>query len=344
MSARPLAVVLLLSAFACQGAAAGEADPAPAAPQNVPAPAVLALPGTNWHVEVPIAGFTIEQQGAKEDGRAYLLARGPAGQTLSVTIERAKTPPPSTACRDYNASRSARDKQSIPGVAIKDSATSVEAGWDLVEYDLVLEGKPRFYTLYGCRTRSDAYVDAHFSEFPATGKAVRESFHGMLARIAIVDAPAAAAPKLDPEIEALCREGFGHYLEKDYAAALKPLQKALDLEKEHRTLSRELWVTLVDNLSIAYGITGDFARSRATLEYGLQQDPTCPTFAYNLACTLAETGDKKGAMEALQKAFDNRAKSIPGERLADPRTDSSFTALMKDPEFKALAEKLAALR
>ncbi len=43
----------------------------------------------------------------------------------------------------------------------------------------------------------------------------------------------------------------------------------------------------------------------------------------------------------LKKAFDYKANALQGETMPDPRTDDSFKKLMKNKEFRELAEALA---
>ena len=86
-------------------------------------------------------------------------------------------------------------------------------------------------------------------------------------------------------------EGSKFYLERDYKRAIPPYQKALDLEKRERKLERKFWIVLVDNLAMAYGISGDIKNSQAVLEYGISKEPTYPLFYYNMACGYGELGD-----------------------------------------------------
>jgi tetratricopeptide (TPR) repeat protein len=98
---------------------------------------------------------------------------------------------------------------------------------------------------------------------------------------------------------------------------------------------------LIDNLGMAYGITGDLEKARETFEYGVGKDPKYPLFYYNLACTYAEMGDATDAGSYLKKAFDYKSNVLPGESIPDPRKDDSFKKLMKNKEFRELAETLA---
>src|SRR5256885_321761 len=83
----------------------------------------------------------------------------------------------------------------------------------------------------------------------------------------------------------LVSEGSVYYLKQDYEHAIGPYQKAVDLEKEKRTLDKNIWRVLVDNLGMAYGITGDLDHAKETFTYGIAKDPDYPMFYYNMACT-----------------------------------------------------------
>ena len=138
----------------------------------------------------------------------------------------------------------------------------------------------------------------------------------------------------------LMREGSYYYQKHDFAQAIPPYQKALDLEKEKRTLDKTLWKVLVDNLGMAYGISGDLDKAKETFEYGISKDPDYPMFYYNMACTYGEKEDMEKAIEYLKLAFDRRENMIPGEKIPNPATDSSFQRFMKDEKFKAALKEL----
>ncbi len=138
----------------------------------------------------------------------------------------------------------------------------------------------------------------------------------------------------------LVRDGSSYYIKHDFEKAIPPYQKALDLEKEKRTLDKTIWKVLVDNLGMAYGITGDLDKAKETFEYGISKDPDYPLFYYNLACTYGEKKDMDKAIEYLKLAFDRRENMIPGERMPNPATDSSFKHFMQNEKFKAALKEL----
>jgi len=130
------------------------------------------------------------------------------------------------------------------------------------------------------------------------------------------------------------------YLQHDYHGAIGPYSQALDMEKVNPELQKPLWYVLIDNLGMSYGITGDLQKAKETFEYGIAKDSTYPIFYYNLACTYAEMGKVEEASQSLKKAFEYKANVLRGETMPDPRTDDSFKKLMKNPDFRQLAETL----
>jgi len=145
----------------------------------------------------------------------------------------------------------------------------------------------------------------------------------------------------DPETRNLMEQGSRFYLDHDFKRAIPPYQKALDREKANRTLSDTLWRVLIDNLGMAYGISGDLKKAKETLEYGLAKDPKYPMFHYNLACTFAEMNDVDKAILSLQQAFQYKQNMIRGERFPDPWTDDSFQRFMNNDKFVSALKEMS---
>lgn len=141
-------------------------------------------------------------------------------------------------------------------------------------------------------------------------------------------------------VMALMQEGSEYFLKQDFEKAIVPYQKALDLEKEKRTLDKNLWYVLVDNLGMAYGISGDLDKAKETFAYGIEKAPDYPMFYYNMACTYGEKNDMDKAIEYLKLAFDRRENVIPGEKMPNPATDSSFQRFVNDEKFKTALKEL----
>jgi len=137
----------------------------------------------------------------------------------------------------------------------------------------------------------------------------------------------------DPETRGLMERASRAFLDRDFKRAIPPYQQALDREKANRTLSENLWRVLVDNLGMAYGISGDLKKAKETFEYGLSQDPKYPMFHYNMACTYAEMNDVDHTIESLRQAFQYKQNMIKGERFPDPWNDDSFQKFMNNDKF-----------
>lgn len=130
------------------------------------------------------------------------------------------------------------------------------------------------------------------------------------------------------------QEGSVYYLRHDFKRAIGPYSKALELEKREPSLSKTFLRVLIDNLGMAYGLTGDLDNAKETFEYGLSRDAQYPLFYYNLACTYAEMNDLDNAIVFLKRAFEYKDNQNPGERMPDPKKDDSFRRFLKDKRFQ----------
>jgi tetratricopeptide (TPR) repeat protein len=201
-----------------------------------------------------------------------------------------------------------------------------------------------------CLTNEDVYVDLHFSkvQFHDSDESL---FTDVLKKVRITDAAASvptapsadaapAAPSAGEGSTDYLREGSRYYLASDFRHAIGPYRAALDLEKKNPQLDQTTWRVLVDNLGMAYGITGDLKHAEETFDYGLSKDPNYPMFYYNLACVNAERNDMDKTIDYLKKAFALKANAIPGEGMPDPRQDDSFQRFMSDDRFRKFVDSL----
>jgi tetratricopeptide (TPR) repeat protein len=118
---------------------------------------------------------------------------------------------------------------------------------------------------------------------------------------------------------------------RSYDTAAIYYQRTLDSLPPRTDLNSRRIV--VDQLALAYGISGQLKRSRDINAEAIKSDPDYPLYYYNLACADAEQGDAKNARIHLQQAFDRRANTIPGEPMPDPAKDDSILKLKGDQSF-----------
>jgi hypothetical protein len=309
----------------------------------------VSLPDKSWAVEIDSPGFAVETEGRKADGRQYLLANNPkTGLVLSVTLEESSEGADSKTCPDFLRKR----VESISQLGVTDVKASQIGSMAVIEYLLPRpQGIPlQQKNFVACTAKEDVYIDIHLSKvkFQPSDESL---FTGILNRVRITDrtqptvstslgASTAASSKPGTTSADYFREGSRYYIANDFHKAIGAYQRALDLEKQRPTLSRNYWRVLVDNLGMAYGITGDLDHAEDTFRYGVSRDPDYPMFYYNLGCTYAERNDMDTAMDFLRKAFALKANSIPGEGMPDPRQDDSFQRFMSNERFRKFLDSL----
>lgn len=320
------------------------ASPGPQSPDARTADSLAtSFPGKSWEVRVDSPGFAIEVNGPKADGRQYLVANNSkTGLVLSITLEKTDGPADASTCPAYLEKRA----HSLSGLGLQDIKASTVNSAAVIEYLIPkANGIPlRQKNFFLCSAKEDVFIDLHLSkvQFQPDDEAL---FLDVLNRVQIVDRQASSTPvpASGAENKATLQylaEGSRFYSSGDLKNAIGPYQKALDLEKQQRQLSQNYWRVLVDNLGMAYGITGDLQHAEDTFNYGVSQDPAYPLFYYNLGCVAAERGDMHKTMDFLGKAFARKANSIPGEEMPDPRKDDSFQRFMSNGEFRKFADSL----
>jgi len=134
--------------------------------------------------------------------------------------------------------------------------------------------------------------------------------------------------------------GQSLFRQEKYAESVVPYEKARQLERNGHKLNSDQHRILVDQLAMAYGISGDLKKARALLEDAVQQDPEYPLNYYNLACAFAEEDQKGKVLANLSLAFQHKDNVLKGEKMPDPRTDSSFQKYVRDDDFIKLMKKL----
>ena len=297
--------------------------------------------GKPWAVAVDASGFAVEQDLTKPDGRRYLFASNKNTlMKVSITLERGPKGADASRCPEYLHQRI----QSLRGFTLSDVRYSTAANMATVEY-LIPEasGVPvRQKSLVACTAKDDVFIDIHLSkaEFKPEDAPL---FATLLDAVHIVSAPAVlpSIPASDLDSRQLFATGSRYFLQGKYREAIEPYSNALELEKRNPKLEPNFWRVLVDNLGMAYGITGDLKNAEATFRYGLSKDATYPMFFYNMACVYGERNDLENALLYLNKAYTFRANSIPGEGLPDPGKDDSFKRFLDNPRFQAVADSFA---
>jgi len=323
-------------------------------------PTFMTWPEKGLGLSIDLAGFKKDLDLVKPDGRRYLMASHPkTGLNVSVTLEIVQTQASAQGCIDQ-----LKLIQKGP-LASRGQDIKLDTAGKLPTLEYILqkfEGVPVDQkNVYACLAQQDVYADIHLSKVQyITSDA--PLFQSILKSVRLQPGPSEtnqiqtntqSPPQIKPQVQVqplappssreLLDIGNALYRQSNYAQAIPAYQKAFELEKVEPQLDRNLWRVLIDNLGMAYGMTGQLKEARATFEQGIQADPAYPMFHYNLASTFAGMNDLDHAMQSLATAFRYRKKQHPGEKgMPDPRRDSSFQRFMKNKTFRALVKDLTA--
>ena len=317
-------------------------------------PTFVSWPEKGLGLSIDLAGFKKDIDQVKEDGRRYLTASHPkTGLNVAVTLEKVPTQVSAQGCREQ-----LQLIRKGPLVTHgRDITLNTDGEIPTLEYTLrKLQGvRLDQKNIYACLAQDNVYADIQLSKMHYT-IADAPLFQSILKSVRLQPEPSTtiqtklpAPPKIvqtqppaPPNSRELLDIGNALYRRNNYAQAIPPYQKAFELEKAEPQLDRTLWRVLIDNLGMAYGMTGRLKEAKATLQQGIQADPTYPMFHYNLACTFAEMNDLDHTMQSLTIAFRHRKNQNPSDKgMPDPRQNSSFQRFMKNETFRNLVDDLS---
>jgi tetratricopeptide (TPR) repeat protein len=329
MSIRNGYALALLAALFCATAAPS----ATAQAQKLPDLSTLGVPGNNWVLQIQTEGFTLDRNQTADDGFGrMMMASNPAtGVVLSVFLEKAPKKGNSHEAREYYWEKSKKSPVKKDDIKLSDVGNL-----PIVEYFVKEFQGARIdqKSVNAYLAKDDTWIDVHLSkvQFKPEDQAL---FDAILKSLKIVKNSAANSMTY-------AGEGSSAYLKGDYPTAIRHYTKAVELNKQDGQLNKVIWRVVVDNLGMAYGISGDLANAKKTFEFGLSVDPDYPMFHYNMGCTYGEMGDLDKAIASLRKAFSLRANMNAGEPMPNPATDSSFERFLNTDKFRAFLKEIGA--
>jgi hypothetical protein len=130
------------------------------------------------------------------------------------------------------------------------------------------------------------------------------------------------------------------YGQQMFKAAAPLFEQALSLLKNDEKDAATMRRVVTDQAGMAYGISGDTAKSRSIYLAAIAKDPDYPNYYYSLACADAQDKHFADAKTHLQQAFARKANVLPGETLPDPSKDDSFLPYKDNQEFWAFIQTL----
>lgn len=298
----------------------------------------IAIPGVKGVLELDV-GPTSWEAHVRSDGKETQLQAKQRADNLFITafLQKVKFPASAEKCRAEWWPMTAK---STP-MKREEFQQFEKEGINVVEYIIPeFRGNPVHQkSLHAYLGSGNLCAEVHLSKMQFVPED-QKLFDDLLATVRLLpDESAAESPGHNQKDQYLA-EGSQFYLQHNYSAAAERYKKALDLEKQDRTLSKSLFRVLVDNLGMSYGLSGKLSDARETFEYGITQDAEYPLFYYLLACTYGEMGKIDESLEQLRLAYRYKANVIPGESLPDPLKDDSFRKFVKDKKFVAAVHEM----
>jgi tetratricopeptide (TPR) repeat protein len=323
-------------------------------------PTFVAWPEKGLGLSIDLTGFKTDIDQVKPDGRRYLTASHPkTGLNVAVTLEKVPTQVSPQGCREQL--QLIRNGPLVTHA--QDIALNAGGKIPTLEYTLRKFRGVRLDQkyVYACVAQDNVYADIQLSKMQYIAadaplfQSILKSVHLQPEPTKIMQTQTQPKPQIQPKPRIPAPEppnsrelldmGNALYRQNKYAQAIPPYQKAFELEKAEPQLDRTLWRVLIDNLGMAYGMTGRLKEAKSTFQEGIQADPTYPMFHYNLACTFAEMNDLDHTMQSLAIAFRHRKNKNPGDKgMPDPRRNLSFQRFMKNETFRNLVNDLAAIK
>jgi hypothetical protein len=291
----------------------------------------LTLPGLEWALEISARGFDVEKRTLGPRGDSIYLF-GSSKDThiiISAFLEKAPRKVTSKECRDFFWSGTKKTPQKKEQIEMYDFR-----GMPIVEYMVPAFQGPQTNQknlfAYFARDHYWSYIHLSKIRFVSGEKGL---FTQILTSVNFNES-------YNPTALDLFEFGNLSLFRKDFQDAISYYGKALDLDKHGKSLGRKGWILLVDQLGMAYGLSGDFIKAKETYEWAISQEAENPMFFYNLACAYAEMDKMEDALRNLRLAYKCKGKVLAGQEFPDPKFDSSFKKYLNSKIFMAELQKM----
>ncbi len=291
---------------------------------------VASLPDIDWSVEVTAPGFEVRQDALAPTGEGVRIVAVDEGRRIVMSVFLGKAPAKGAApeARDYYWSLLRQKPFRKEQVRFAEFGAMATVEYVVPEMDgrkvdhlnrsAYMSKDPCWVEIQLTRNRDTTGTQEAFDEI-LRGVRFNESYR--------------PSPYDD------MRYGSVFFMRRDFKAAAARMRRAYEREKEPRTLDRETWVLLVDQLGLAELVGGNPGAARTLCDEALKREPKVSVLYYNRAASYAAEGNAAEAVKDLERAYENRASMMPGRKLADPAQDPLFEKIRGDAAFTAVAAK-----
>ena len=291
----------------------------------------LTLPGQEWALEFSAPGFLVEKKtlGPRDDSMYFFASNQDTRVNISAFMEKTAGKVTPKDCRDFYWNGTKKTPLKKEQIEMYDSGDMA-----VVEYMVRTfrgrEMNQKNLFAYLARDRYWGYIHLSKIRFVPDEEGL---FKLILASIRFNESYQPTAPEL-------LEYGNLSLFRKDFAGAIAYYRKALELDKHRKILGRQGWITLVDQLGMAYELSGDFVKAQETYEWAISREPEYPMFFYNLACTFAQMGKVDETLRNLRLAYKYKDNVLAVEKFPNPRSDSSFKKYLNNQMFLAVLREM----
>ena len=288
----------------------------------------LMVPGTPGALELIPPGDQYDQSVRGDGKETRLAAKSSHGEGIYLTafIQRVDFAPSAEKCRtEWWGTTKEPPQMHRSNVKLSGTPAMARVDYDVASFQGQTVDQHSVHAYLG---GGKVCAEIHLSKIKYVANTDDPLFAAVLDTARLVPDAPVIANSLDS-----FQRGSRSFLEQDYKTAAKTYQQGLDVEKKQRTLNPSYFKVMVDNLGMAYGLSGDLANAKATYDYALTQYPEYPNFHYDMACAYAEMNNEAQALAELRLAYKYKNNILPGERMPDPMKDDSFAKYVTDPNF-----------
>jgi hypothetical protein len=201
------------------------------------------------------------QQSLRPDGKEMRVAQQSkkTGLMLTAFLQHVDFHPSAAECRKrwFDPSKEPPTAPRKTHIRMSESGDMARIDYDVPEF----QGQPvAQHSVHAYLGGGEVCAEIHMSK--VLYRPADEAIFEAVLRTVKLDARAPAMPNALEYFQ----KGSGFFLEKNWKMAASQYQRALDIEKESRTLPEPYFKALVDNLGMAYGIDQQLAKAKFVAE------------------------------------------------------------------------------
>ncbi len=228
----------------------------------------------------------------------------------------------------------------LNGVALKmeQIETSEQNDIALLKYIITIElnGKQiRFNHINAYLAHGETWIDIHLSKIMKPDD--QRLFDDFLAKVKFIE-------NYVPSYRDNISFGMEFFWEREYEKGSVYLQKALDAERQDRSLTESLdkfvWRLYIEALGLSYNVLEKPEKALEIFHYGLNNDSEYAMFYYGQAYAYGRLDNMDKTLDNLKMAFKYKNSLTGNRKIPNPKTYAGFKKFFENPTFAKEIELL----